>query len=201
VHATSIDSPRLDYQPWRWPEPLISDEMLSPSSHDLDSMGSVYSLPSWDNVRLDSILDQYLPLDPLVKDVLSGSLIPFDEGGHLSRSLSSASSSQSDENMWEGDSARGGDFSPVDRSGSRSPKWVTKKRNGVSKAAAHNLIEKKYRSNLNEKMTALRDTIPSLRSMAENSPEDADSQGPSRKLNKVSKSPNGMRFSDPSSGY
>jgi hypothetical protein len=58
----------------------------------------------------------------------------------------------------------------------------------VSKAAAHNLIEKKYRSNLNEKMAALRDTIPRLRSVAENATDNADSQGANKKLNKVSTS-------------
>lgn len=162
-------------------------------------MGSAYPLPSWDNVGLEfDMLDQYLPLDPLGKDVPGASLVPFDETGHLSRSLSSASSSQSDENFWEGESAQAGGFSPLDPSRSRPSKWATKKRTRVSKAAAHNLIEKKYRSNLNEKMTALRDTIPSLRSMAENVPDDADSQGPSRKLNKVSNPPYSMRSIDPS---
>lgn len=60
------------------------------------------------------------------------------------------------------------------------------------KKTAHNMIEKRYRTNLNDKIAALRDSVPSLRVMAKSARgEDADAkedlQGltPAHKLNKA----------------
>lgn len=58
------------------------------------------------------------------------------------------------------------------------------------KKTAHNMIEKRYRTNLNDKIAALRDSVPSLRVAAqkseENSNEDLQGLAPAHKLNKVS---------------
>ena len=58
---------------------------------------------------------------------------------------------------------------------------------------AHNIIEKRYRNNLNNKIAALRDSVPSLRIATKKSYGDRDSaesdlngQNQSQKLNKVS---------------
>lgn len=59
------------------------------------------------------------------------------------------------------------------------------------KKTAHNMIEKRYRTNLNDKIAALRDSVPSLRVMAKGARgedgEKEDLQGltPAHKLNKV----------------
>lgn len=61
------------------------------------------------------------------------------------------------------------------------------------KKTAHNMIEKRYRTNLNDKIMALRDSVPSLRVMTKNargsdgSTEVEDLEGliPAHKLNKV----------------
>jgi hypothetical protein len=61
------------------------------------------------------------------------------------------------------------------------------------KKTAHNMIEKRYRTNLNDKIAALRDSVPSLRVMSKNSKGDdtmddrEDLQGltPAHKLNKA----------------
>jgi hypothetical protein len=61
------------------------------------------------------------------------------------------------------------------------------------KKTAHNMIEKRYRTNLNDKIAALRDSVPSLRVMTKTSrgedggDEKEDLQGltPAHKLNKV----------------
>lgn len=60
------------------------------------------------------------------------------------------------------------------------------------KKTAHNMIEKRYRTNLNDKIAALRDSVPSLRVVGrpaghEREDEGEDLQGlrPARKLNKV----------------
>ena len=62
------------------------------------------------------------------------------------------------------------------------------------KKTAHNMIEKRYRTNLNDKILALRDSVPSLRVMtksargSDGSTEVEDLEGliPAHKLNKVS---------------
>jgi Domain of unknown function (DUF2014)/Helix-loop-helix DNA-binding domain len=61
------------------------------------------------------------------------------------------------------------------------------------KKTAHNMIEKRYRTNLNDKIAALRDSVPSLRVMArsgpggeeEDEPEDLEGLTPAHKLNKA----------------
>ena len=55
---------------------------------------------------------------------------------------------------------------------------------------AHNVIEKRYRSNINEKIAALRDSVPTLRIIDKDNPcsnlqEDLQSLSPIEKLNKV----------------
>lgn len=60
------------------------------------------------------------------------------------------------------------------------------------KKTAHNMIEKRYRTNLNDKIAALRDSVPSLRvvskknSRGEDVQEDLQGLTPAHKLNKVS---------------
>ena len=59
------------------------------------------------------------------------------------------------------------------------------------KKTAHNMIEKRYRTNLNDKIAALRDSVPSLRVMSkskdkrEGAREDLQGLTPAHKLNKV----------------
>lgn len=60
------------------------------------------------------------------------------------------------------------------------------------KKTAHNMIEKRYRTNLNDKIAALRDSVPSLRVMAgtsklgeDDDEEDLEGLTPAHKLNKA----------------
>jgi hypothetical protein len=60
------------------------------------------------------------------------------------------------------------------------------------KKTAHNMIEKRYRTNLNDKIAALRDSVPSLRVMAgtarlgeDDEEEDLEGLAPAHKLNKA----------------
>jgi hypothetical protein len=61
------------------------------------------------------------------------------------------------------------------------------------KKTAHNMIEKRYRTNLNDKIAALRDSVPSLRAGKKNAKGESNSEGkedlhgltPAHKLNKV----------------
>jgi hypothetical protein len=74
-----------------------------------------------------------------------------------------------------------GDDSPPPTSSSSRP----------VKKTAHNMIEKRYRTNLNDKIAALRDSVPSLRVMSKKNSrgeevhEDLQGLTPAHKLNKV----------------
>ncbi|KAI9664832.1 MAG: hypothetical protein M1821_006280 [Bathelium mastoideum] len=65
--------------------------------------------------------------------------------------------------------------------------------NAPVKKTAHNMIEKRYRTNLNDKIAALRDSVPSLRVMSKGSAadgagdeaEDLEGLTPAHKLNKA----------------
>ena len=66
------------------------------------------------------------------------------------------------------------------------------KKGGPPKKTAHNMIEKRYRTNLNDKIAALRDSVPSLRVMSrpngteeDDDPEDLEGLTPAHKLNKA----------------
>ncbi|KAF2746243.1 hypothetical protein M011DRAFT_404683 [Sporormia fimetaria CBS 119925] len=70
---------------------------------------------------------------------------------------------------------------------------ASKKEKQPVKKTAHNMIEKRYRTNLNDKINALREAVPSLRVMLrqnggqedEDEPEDLEGLTPAHKLNKA----------------
>lgn len=74
-----------------------------------------------------------------------------------------------------------------------SPPTGKKEKQMPPKKTAHNMIEKRYRNNLNDKIAALRDSVPSLRVMSrgnganeeDDDPEDLEGLTPAHKLNKA----------------
>ena len=73
-----------------------------------------------------------------------------------------------------------------------NPHSITSVRKQQPKKTAHNMIEKRYRTNLNDKIAALRDSVPSLRVMAgtaklgdDDEEEDLEGLTPAHKLNKA----------------
>ncbi|KAH6674985.1 hypothetical protein B0J14DRAFT_479133 [Halenospora varia] len=72
-----------------------------------------------------------------------------------------------------------------------SPPPTSNGRHPPVKKTAHNMIEKRYRTNLNDKIAALRDSVPSLRVMSkknsrgEEIQEDLQGLTPAHKLNKA----------------
>ncbi|KAF1945997.1 sterol regulatory element binding protein-like protein Sre1 [Clathrospora elynae] len=80
-----------------------------------------------------------------------------------------------------GDSEEPDEDAPAGKRGAQPPKKT-----------AHNMIEKRYRTNLNDKIAALRDSVPSLRVMSrpngkeeDDDPEDLEGLTPAHKLNKA----------------
>ncbi|CUS14116.1 unnamed protein product [Tuber aestivum] len=76
--------------------------------------------------------------------------------------------------------------------GGASASAPTTGRKHQPKKTAHNMIEKRYRTNLNDKIAALRDSVPSLRVMAgtsklgeDDDEEDLEGLTPAHKLNKA----------------
>jgi hypothetical protein len=75
-----------------------------------------------------------------------------------------------------------------------SPGPMSDGRQRPVKKTAHNMIEKRYRTNLNDKIAALRDSVPSLRVTTKNSrgqevlQEDLQGLTPAHKLNKAGRS-------------
>ncbi|KAF4973932.1 hypothetical protein FZEAL_9118 [Fusarium zealandicum] len=80
---------------------------------------------------------------------------------------------------------------------SASPPPATRRHGSPPKKTAHNMIEKRYRTNLNDKIAALRDSVPALRVMVhrleqqspeelvEDGEEDLGGLAPAHKLNKA----------------
>jgi hypothetical protein len=72
-----------------------------------------------------------------------------------------------------------------------SPQSISSMVKRSGRKTAHNMIEKRYRTNLNEKIAALRDAVPSLRATRKNAKgedvqqEDLQGLAPAHKLNKV----------------
>jgi len=179
-----------------------------------DAMNSAQDQPSpreynfrpdivdWNASPLQSASDHYRQLTPMT----------MEEHQHLRniafQRTSSYGSHQSHGSM--GDVNQGASASPEPaRSSSISKKRKSSGGDDISKVApdsanteqppvkktAHNMIEKRYRTNLNDKIAALRDSVPSLRAMpkttqgnaidCDDDREDLDGLTPAHKLNKA----------------
>ena len=174
---------------WPCSEPIIKDETLFPFDNVLESEIAA-------NPRLSCLLNTaYLPWEDshisyitvlkTEQDRSQDCTLLSEAARSSARSVSSTESVQSHFNPCGRKPSLEADLCPSDKSVSLHSKRTKRKRKGPSKAAAHNLIEKKYRSNLNEKMIALRDSVPSLRTASDSAADSACGKESTRKLNKV----------------
>jgi hypothetical protein len=107
----------------------------------------------------------------------------------LKKSANSTSSSESSRsNSPEYFSHDDIEIKPAPRRGGRkhlSKDFLAKSTSKSGSHKSHNMIEKRYRNNLNNKIMSLRDCVPSLRKNKDGEDGDTGESGTSRKWNKV----------------
>jgi len=175
-------------------EPLFQSPQtsLSPQLSRLPSRGGLYSTPlSWERPQLSKYQygTAFPPLSRAEEEKLRSIAMPIKQEAPLSPSSASSpedshigrkrKNSADDEEDDEFDSDTGARYA-----GSRP-------RHAPVKKTSHNMIEKRYRTNLNEKIAMLRDSVPSLRIVSKKNEkgkemtEDLQGLTPAHKLNKA----------------
>lgn len=170
-------------------EPLFSTPgalITPPITDNIPSSDGLYSTPlSWERPSTARRSNSYNGvLSPQQESKLRNIAMPNQsQQQSYSASPSSASSPEPDNRRKRKSSVEDDDEedSPPPSNGRHPP----------PKKTAHNMIEKRYRTNLNDKIAALRDSVPSLRVMSkknsrgEDIEEDLQGLTPAHKLNKA----------------
>lgn len=189
------DNPSQDWTQWmRWDEPMLAD-------NDSKRMERPLDLPFVSPNTTSSSPDQLHSMDFSPNLPLGLMEIP---SGHHNGLISNCSMNGPQSSTTPGHQQLGL-VSPISSVGtSRKRKTgsdddattvtgpVQSGKKMPAKKRAHNVIEKRYRANLNEKIAELRDSVPSLRATrnangdSNEDDEDADSATPANKLNKAS---------------
>lgn len=168
--------------------------LSSPSVHDGQQQTGFYSPQGWDQRQEGSANSLFSPVGVEPPHMGNGGHNPASSTpslhhspDSLNQAHTSSSSLQSSPEPGQTNNAKKRKSSAVDVSA------VTEKKDKPPpvKKTAHNMIEKRYRTNLNDKIAALRDSVPSLRVMSrgngdeEDDPEDLEGLTPAHKLNKA----------------
>lgn len=187
-----------DWTQWmRWDEPIFSDgdqKPITSSSIDLPSI-SPHTHTSSPNNLSHKDFSPNLPLDMME--------IPSYPNGP--NSLSEYQSGYPDQNWHTTQPQNSGLVSPISSVGTNRKRKtgsdddattvtgpVQPGKKMPAKKRAHNVIEKRYRANLNDKIAELRDSVPSLRSTKTSNgglpddDEEAEGVNQTSKLNKAS---------------
>lgn len=191
---SGTDDAGQDWTEWmRWDDQAFSDAVkslpLSPSvtSPQFDARNKNIDIFPTGDFSPDIPLDCTNPFDPFLKQDNSG-VIPaqtFFKDGTDNFSANSVVSG-SPLSTAVGQKRKSGS----DDDGSTVGGMVQGPKKVPSKKRAHNVIEKRYRANLNDKIAELRDSVPSLRPTKGSGGvvDDDDGEGatPANKLNKAS---------------
>jgi hypothetical protein len=203
-NSTTVDStndPGQDWAQWMqwdWDDSILNTKSVaneaSKSGPALDTMASSDTGTLGDIDKMDfatavspsgSIANATLNLDSSLYQTTQQSRLREGGGGKSSMSMSPPFEIQSSTRKRKTTSDDDGSGGMDDDSPPDSKTLPSKKR-------SHNVIEKRYRANLNEKIAELRDSIPSLRAASKqingSSPgnDDADGLVAANKLNKAS---------------
>jgi hypothetical protein len=179
------------------PAPFQFDGALSsPSVGDGQQQNGFYSPQGWDQQQRNGENAMFSPVGLEQQGMMSDG-----QGGPLStpslhhspnsvnQAQTSSSSIQSSPEPVQTNSTKKRKSSAVEETASQGKK----DKPPPVKKTAHNMIEKRYRTNLNDKIAALRDSVPSLRVMSrgngaveeDDDPEDLEGLTPAHKLNKA----------------
>lgn len=189
------EDPSQDWAQWmRWDEPMVTES-------DQKHMGRALDLPfvspnttSGSPGQIHSTdFSPNLPLGLL--EIPSGHHTRLDRNGSINGTHSSTTAGHQHLGLVSpissvGTSRKRKTGSDDDATTVTDPVQSGKKM--PAKKRAHNVIEKRYRANLNEKIAELRDSVPSLRATrnangdSNEDEEDADGSTPANKLNKAS---------------
>ncbi|KAF5027351.1 hypothetical protein F66182_552 [Fusarium sp. NRRL 66182] len=174
---------------------------LSPAMNPHDLTGTIPDAVPFGRVGLNDIDTQPLFQTPISSispqpPHLQSMMHPASNPSQMSSSLSSIASKDAQARYPSRKRKSSGSGTASSRS-SASPPPATRRHCSPPKKTAHNMIEKRYRTNLNDKIAALRDSVPALRVMVhrleqpcpegaeEDMDEDLGGLTPAHKLNKA----------------
>lgn len=148
--------------------PVKNNMELSPAINPHDLAGTIPDAVPFGRVGLNDIDTQPLFQTPMSSispqpTQLHTPIMP-DVASHPSQSMSAALSKDSRGRYPSRKRKSSGSGSISSRS-STSPPPAQRRHCSPPKKTAHNMIEKRYRTNLNDKIAALRDSVPALRVM------------------------------------
>jgi hypothetical protein len=187
-------------------EPLFQtpgkSSLITPPLELSFSRENLYSTPlSWSRPQQRSA--SYTPLTPQEASKLRNIAMPPSTTHQTSQDganyLASPSDSSSPESSSLNHRKRKSSVEEDDEAEDSPPPMDNGHPRPVKKTA-HNMIEKRYRTNLNDKIAALRDSVPSLRVMSKKNSrgeeihEDLQGLTPAHKLNKVCSLPSPFLF-------
>lgn len=175
-------------------DPVSEEPLFQPPTINGQPKEELYSTPlSW--TRPSATRKSYSRLSPEEEEQLRSIAMP-----HISKSNSRSSQSQnypgspssaSEADVHDNSRKRKSSVDDDEDDDDEDQHTSSGSRGRHPKKTAHNMIEKRYRTNLNDKITALRDSVPSLRiisrknSRGEEVQEDLQGLTPAHKLNKV----------------
>jgi hypothetical protein len=185
VNSLSPGNPIEDAAVFGGGEPVGEEPLFQTPRPMTDSRENLYSTPlSWPRPYTSSRLATY-----------TGNVLPSQEELEKLRSIAMPTPtctnephSPSSERSSSPDNRRKRKSSIEEDDDDEDSSPPTSGRHPPVKKTAHNMIEKRYRTNLNDKIAALRDSVPALRVVTrKGGMEGEDLQGltPAHKLNKV----------------
>ncbi|KAH7126172.1 hypothetical protein EDB81DRAFT_204195 [Dactylonectria macrodidyma] len=173
---------------------------LSPAINPNDLAGTIPDAVPFGRVGLNDIDTQPLFQTPMSSispqpHQLHNSMMPTTSN---TMPMSAAMAAKDARNRYPSRKRKSSGSGSVSSHSSPSPPPATRRHCSPPKKTAHNMIEKRYRTNLNDKIAALRDSVPALRVMVHRleqpSPEgveddlceeDLGGLAPAHKLNKA----------------
>lgn len=204
--ATNPPSTAAMAAPTHNPHYSFGGSTQAPSAFDFDPhalssppnngpQDNFYSAPMWPQHMADNTLFSPPRFEPTALPSASVPPLSNPPSLHHSQSPSSIHNARTSSSSGHSTPEPGSD-NPKKRKSSTdedSAPAGKKERQQPPKKTAHNMIEKRYRTNLNDKIAALRDSVPSLRVMSrgnganeeDDDPEDLEGLTPAHKLNKA----------------